>query len=132
MREHGFKAWDSQEGEWITDAVAICSDGTIMVDLEGKEWIDPADPDRVIICFTTGLKDSNGVEVFEGDILAHRFKGATRRIIVWGESESKTGYFLNRVNGDTVIDAGRVVVESMKVIGNRYQHPTLLAEGAEE
>lgn len=82
----------------------------------------------VKIMMSTGMKDKDGVEIYEGDILYHPLQGARR--VFYPYSESVASYGLREVKtgfGSTLQDAHAV----WQVIGNIYENPELL-EGLNE
>ena len=77
----------------------------------------------VVIMQSTGLKDKNGVEIFEGDILFHKLQG--KCVVYYPFNESTASFGLKRVvNGfkNTLQDADRLY----EVIGNIHENPELL------
>lgn len=78
MREIKFRAWDKQNKSWIEDTFLIMNCGTrISVWPDGNHCQSYA----LFIGFDiklsqyTGLKDKNGKEIYEGDILFGREEG---------------------------------------------------------
>ena len=71
----------------------------------------------------TGLKDCEGTEIYEGDLIqmSHRHTGAYE--VVWFQSDFGCGWKKRRKDSTTDIGAECCV---MKVIGNIHQNPELM------
>lgn len=75
----------------------------------------------------TGLKDKNGKEIYEGDIL--RFSEVDTAIVEWNE---KYSYFMVKPIQDYYFDSdvlgNALEYSKVEVIGNIYDNPELLKE----
>lgn len=130
-RTIGFRAWDNANNEWLNKEDAEC----LIIHLDGRYEIDrgwvKVFPDLTIEQ-DTGLKDKNGKEIYEGDILWwEHFYGMTGENIettakvYWEEKDASF------VVGDWFEPLGHLVDEDeIEVIGNVHENPELL-EGEE-
>ena len=129
MREIKFRAWDNDKmykcivgNTDVKDNDYICP---LVWDKERKDWLHS---DTCKIMQYTGLKDKNGKEIYEGDILLYLTK--TKTVVSY-----KNGAFVRNYRNsnmyllyDTLAVDG--CLEDYEVIGNIYENPELL-EGEE-
>lgn len=74
----------------------------------------------------TGLKDKNGKEIYEGDILKTKYN--KRDFIVWIKYDEEYAQFVTRC-AEFILDEeplGDLYESRMEVIGNVYENPELL------
>lgn len=124
-REIKFRAWDKENGCWASiDSVALCADGSVAYLLPEEDDMPPYLEEDVEIMQYTGLKDNNGREVYEGDVLDIGLQNQGGKPVVAPVSYEKyiAGYVLDN-GGDGIWQR---LDEDCEVIGNIYENPELL------
>lgn len=122
MREIKFRAWNPTK-----KTMGKPFDFTIkMKTAPGPENCYDKFPGATVFMQYTGLRDKNGVEIYEGDVLLYSDEGFKTYLRV----SSLTGRFvlLNDVGGLTAFDLW-YENKSTEVIGNIYENPELLDDG---
>lgn len=127
MRELKFRAWAYASRCWI-DGLYIGGDGDI-ASYDESDWSLSQNLQNVIVEQYTGLKDKNGKEIYEGDIV--RWCGGFYEIyfdIVQGwRGIDRRGSI---PNGHTLYQMTINNVDKPNIVGNIHKNPELL--GGEE
>jgi hypothetical protein len=123
MKEIKFRNWDKETKEMMypSDDWGVGSDGSPLFFGEGGE--SGMDSWTVLMQYT-GLKDKNGVEIYEGDILRVDWRDSRYPVhnigpVEWDEDGA---CWQLGEGGSPKIDAKY----NMEVIGNIYENPELL------
>ena len=123
-----FRAWDNWRKRMsVVDRIYIDTKGVRLYDDFGEYWRDFRD---VELMQSTGLKDKNGKEIFEGDII-------TNGIDIVDVRNHETLGFYTLVNGREVFFGHGTSIEEFEediegfteiaeIIGNIYENPELL------
>ncbi|WP_312085168.1 YopX family protein [Exiguobacterium sp.] len=119
MREIKFRKWYLGEMDYSPEIWAD-GEGGIIVNYHFKN-----EEDGIWMQYT-GLKDKNGVEIYEGDIV-EAFSGTQRSVVKWNDQYGLFETTL-QVSGDSEVTSELLAnhLGSIVIIGNKYLHPHLL------
>jgi hypothetical protein len=131
-RDIKFRAWDESRKEWSQQSFAIDQQGDIHMWREignGPTYAYGRSDLKPIICQYTGLKDKNGTECYEDDLI--KIDGAVYHV-VWQGVPNGAGFYLGIYKGSAVTSLQMYRVPDGVIVGNVYENPDLLAAPAEE
>lgn len=119
MRQIKFRAWDKADKVmFFPNSIMFDGAGTMMFEHANGGIKHSSSRAYCELMQYTGLKDSNGVDIYEGDLIsmATKFRRSDTKhckTVSWVSSEYKCGW--NVARG-----------EIYEVVGNIYQNPELL------
>lgn len=121
MREIKFRVWDKKKRTWFEpDMVRIYGDGSM--DFLGRWESISTSPEYELMQYT-GLKDKNGKEIYEGDLLGPLFPYFEVGFV----NGSFVGTFTGAINRHTRM-LYELLTDDLEVIGNIYESRELLEE----
>lgn len=133
MRVVKFRAWNITKSRMVSKLSTIHFKLNILVENaeSGWDWYK----DEYELMQYTGLKDKNGEEIYEGDIVKYKVKGSNKICKTVIEFNEEHGAFLFGIYEGVKMPCGkktrmnkytRKSVGSVEVIGNKYMNPELL------
>lgn len=123
-----FRAWDSWRKRMsVVDRIYIDTEGVRLYDDFGEYWRDFRD---VKLMQSTGLKDKNGKEIFEGDILACKTDDEVINLNVFWDEEHALFMFESKKYNEQEPLAELVENNTypFEIIGNIYENRELLED----
>lgn len=134
-REIKFRGKRIKNAEWITgslftrntEAWIFSGDDIDCFDGECSMWVDI---DSEVVLKTvgqyTGLKDKNGKEIYEGDMVRHRgYNGMKISVVAFSDGCFNVG----RHQGSSTKETPMLITANCEVIGNIHDNPELLKGG---
>ena len=120
-REIKFRAWHEDAKDMVWFGLGENLFHALNIETNERFTLDLTDGHPIMQY--TGLKDNNGVEIYDGDIL----RGiAGNYVVIWSASELGCGW--KKIRGGSVTDIG--TGHESEVIGNIYETPELLSNGS--
>lgn len=132
MKGLKFRVWDKERECYLdeTELAGITPDGKYILYIEEEEVSRLEIDENYVVEFDTGLKDKNGKEIYEGDILGDMWRDG---YIAWCDKCKQLQYHILTHEcmaclGDVqwyelVNDNGK-----LEVVGNVHENPDLLED----
>ena len=122
-----FRAW-TEEGKAMYYDVYPFKDGTLLLSYDGIAF-DEVPASDFILMQSTGLKDKNGKEIFEGDIVKYEAgcNTVTEEVVY---DKNFAGFGVKDADAVIIFTFGELAedidLSSIEVVGNIYENPELL------
>ena len=126
-----YRAWDTTNKEMFKDTFSITESGQVVV-VEQEDVMCPPDyvfVDNLVIMQSTGIKDKNGKEVFEGDVVRQvRTQPTTENEVIIGVVTMLEGAWLIMNDCEQLASDLWSETDENEIIGNIYENKDILED----
>ena len=126
MREIKFRAWDKSNEEMLEVENLYFNDMTDKVEIRTRIYSDYFNDEEMILMQYTGLKDKNGKEIYEGDIVAEKGHYVKSDRLLYQKIQWKESYSCWLRGEYQRLTPKNIKTYQIEVIGNIYENPELL------
>jgi len=125
MREIKFRAWD-KKSEYMYDPDD--NNMEMFMYLDGLLYYDGDPTENYILMQYTGLKDKNGKEIYEGDIVKAKLNGSFIGVVVYERGSFKIEEKMDIKNRPYILleQWNQEDWKTTEVLGNIYENPELI------
>jgi len=129
MRELQFRAWDNKHKRWLNNYPKLGGCDILGEMILLGEWCSTVrleDLNDIIVEQYTGLKDKNGKEIYEGDILSIQYKRPEYINLVIGWSNDSALFYTSDKVGGGGCACSKDSIKEFEIVGNVHKNPELL------
>ena len=126
-----FRAWDRHNKKMFTNEELIIWDDNVYANDRRKLSVDKLKGWSISDKFlmqSTGLKDKNGTEIFEGDALKNN--DYPNQTFICKHSRLQASFQVESLNGLLTLSLWKDEERDWQVLGNIYENPELVEDNA--
>lgn len=134
----GFRVWSNYWKKYATEA-ELYMDGSVDAVFEDDGGVPHHENTDIVVEFKTGLKDKNGKEIYEGDVVKYTYRKDYIGQVAFGFVNDSEGYYIEKHYGWGIYSDGSgfslgdyadddMRCKLVEIIGNIHENPELLEE----